>query len=89
MARGLDHSLFPQIGEMLRDFRLRDFEDVLKVADAKGPLREQMNDAKTCRITKALINLNEIHERSLGELKAGVNKYMRFDIYMRKSIVLP
>jgi hypothetical protein len=62
-AGRLDHFPFPQVGKMLGHLCLRQFQNILKVADAERTIREQMNDAKPGCIAEALVNLDEFHER--------------------------
>jgi len=46
------------------NFHLRLAENVLKMADAKRRLCEQLKDAKTRSITEALVNAYEIHSNT-------------------------
>ena len=39
MAGGFDHSVFPKVSELLGDFDLRDFQQLLEVAHAEGAVR--------------------------------------------------
>jgi hypothetical protein len=46
---------------MLRDFDLALFQQRLEVADAKGAMRQEMENPQTRLVAKALINLDQIH----------------------------
>lgn len=48
-----------QVGQVFRCGHLAQTEDVLKVADAEGGLREKMHHAKPGFVAEAVINLDE------------------------------
>ena len=61
MPLGYDHFPLSQIAEVLGDFHLRLTENFLKVADAERALRQQVQDAQTRPVTKALVDLDQVH----------------------------
>ncbi len=67
---------------MLGDLGLRHFQDVLEMAYAKRSFRQQVNNAEPCRITEALINLDEFHDGNLLVDDICVNSYIRVDVYI-------
>src|SRR5690349_15298800 len=46
---------------MLRDVDLRFLEDALKMTDAQGGLGKEMQNAQPRLVTKALVNLHQLH----------------------------
>ena len=53
--------MLAQIGEVLGNFHLRGAEDLLKMADTKGTMRKEMQDAQPRFVTETLVNLNQLH----------------------------
>jgi hypothetical protein len=54
--------MLTKISKMLRNFRLRDLENFLEVTDAKRSMCEQVDDAQSRGIAKALIDPNQFHK---------------------------
>ncbi|OAM90252.1 hypothetical protein AW736_01050 [Termitidicoccus mucosus] len=57
-----DEPPFAKVGEVFRDLYLRLAQHFLKMADAKRPPREQVQDAQTRPVAEALVNLNKVHK---------------------------
>ena len=62
----------PQVGEMLGDGDLGQFQNILKMTDAQGPPGEEMQNTKACFITQAAINLHEFHIRRQEYTSDGI-----------------
>ena len=69
--------MLAEIGEMLGNFRLRDIENVLEMANAKRAACKQMNDPQPRGIAETLVNLNQFHGKKYGIPVIFVNSYMR------------
>jgi RNA polymerase sigma-70 factor (ECF subfamily) len=74
---------------VLGNLGLRKLKDFLKMADAQRPVGQQVNNSKPCRITKALVNLNQIHPSKMSGCEIFVNSYIWFDLYFRRRIFPP
>ena len=61
---------------MLRNFRLREFQDFLKMAHAERPASQETDDTQPRRVAKALIDSNEFHENNMA-----LRLYMSIQIY--------
>ncbi len=58
---GSHHSPAPQVGEVLRNFHLWLTENVLEVTNTERRLRQQVENSQACPVTKALIDLDQVH----------------------------
>ena len=58
VSRAFDEAFLAKIRKMLRNLRLLNSKDFLKMAYAKWPVREHVNDAQPGHVTEALVNLN-------------------------------
>ncbi len=63
LASGLDHAMAFKVAEVLGDFDLGLFKDLLDVANAKGPAEEEVEDAKAGAVAEALVEIDEFHGR--------------------------
>jgi hypothetical protein len=61
VAAGMDEAVLAEVGEVLGDFDLGGAEDVLEMADAKGPVGEEMKDAEAGLVAEAFVDLDEVH----------------------------
>jgi hypothetical protein len=61
VSGAFDKPVLSQVSEVLRNLCLRKFKDLLKMADAQRSMGKQVNDSKPRRITKALINSDQVH----------------------------
>ena len=68
---------------MLGNFRLRDAENFLEMADAKRTTCQQMDDPQSRGITETLVNLNQFHGRNMAFSDIFVNKYIHNSEYIR------
>jgi hypothetical protein len=57
----LNQPMLLEIGQMLGNVDLPLFQHALKVANAEGCLRQQIENAEACLIAEALIDLNKLH----------------------------
>jgi hypothetical protein len=64
VSRAFDEAFLTKIRKMLRNLCLLDSKDFLKMAYAKWPMREHVNDAQPGHVTEALVNLNQFHTRT-------------------------
>ena len=76
MPGAFNHTLFAEVGEMLGDLGLRNAQNFLEMANAKGTLGKQMDDPQPRGIAETLVNLNQFHGR-----KYRGRGYMRQFIY--------
>jgi hypothetical protein len=58
MATGFHHPVFLHSRQMLGNLSLRPTKNFLKVANAEGPLRKKVQNAKARFVTEALVYLN-------------------------------
>jgi hypothetical protein len=66
MSCAFHQATLAEIGEVLGNFRLRDIENFLEMADAKRTTCKQMGDPEPCGVAEASINLNQFHEQKYG-----------------------
>lgn len=69
---GCHHTVAAQISQMTRNLGLRFSDDILQMADAERSPEQQMHDAQTRAVTKALVDPDQVH--------AG--KHIRADEYV-------
>jgi hypothetical protein len=79
MPRRFNQPMLTKVCQMLGNFRLRDLKNFLEVTYAKGSLRKKVDDAKPRRVTKALIDLDQVHNR----LYITLNIYVNTDMFVR------
>lgn len=72
LVRGLDEATTAQVGQVFGNLNLWLFQDFLKMANAKGRLREQVQDAQARLIAQALVDLDQVHDR----LTAGCDRFV-------------
>ena len=56
-----DHVPAAQVGEVFGNFHLRFAQDFLKMANTELRFCEQMKNAQSCAVAKALIDFDQIH----------------------------
>ena len=61
MSCAFDEATLAEIGEVLGNFRLRDIENFLEMADAKRTTCKQMDDPQPRGVAEASVNLNQFH----------------------------
>ena len=76
MSGAFHHALLAEVGEVLGNFRLRDIENFLEMADAKRTTCKQMDDPQPRGIAETLVNLNQFHGRKYGGRDIFVNSYI-------------
>ena len=62
MSGAFHQALLAKVGEVLGNFRLRDIENFLEMADAKRTTCKQMDDPQPRGVAETLVNLNQFHE---------------------------
>ena len=77
MPGAFDHALLAKVGEMLGNFRLRDIENFLEMANAKRAACKQMDDPQPRGIAETLVNLNQFHGQNMAFPVIFVNSYIR------------
>ena len=85
VAGACHHSPFAKIGEVLRNLRLRETENFLKVADAKRPARQQVDNPESRDVTETLVNLHQIHSSKYCYDHIYVNTYISEPIVERRA----
>jgi hypothetical protein len=76
IATGIDDSGRTKDREMSRDVRLRDFEDVLKMADAELALRQEGDDPEPSFVSERLE-----HARHRAQVDREVSRHSNMQIY--------
>ena len=71
---------------MLGDLGLRKAQNFLEMADAKRTLCQQMDDSQPRGIAETLVNLNQLHARSIATVNVFVNLYIRLSVcFLRRA----
>jgi hypothetical protein len=80
MSGAFHQAMLAEIGEVLGNFRLRDIENFLEMADAKRTTCKQMDDPQPRGIAETLVNLNQFHGRKYrgrGYMRQFIYSFMR------------
>ena len=76
MSGAFHQAMLAEIGEVLGNFRLRDIENFLEMADAKRTTCKQMDDPQPRGITETLVNPDQFHEGNMVFFTIFFNSYM-------------
>jgi hypothetical protein len=76
VSGAFDEPVLSQVSEVLRNLCLRKFKDLLKMADAQRSMGKQVNDSKPSRVTKALVNSDQVHIAPESRPNIFVNNYI-------------
>ncbi len=66
MSCAFRQAMLAEIGEVLGNFRLRDIENFLEMADAKRTPCKQMDNPQPRGIAETLVNLNQFHAANMA-----------------------
>ena len=66
MSGAFHQAMLAEIGEVLGNFRLRDIENFLEMADAKRTTCKQMDDPQPRGITETLVNPDQFHAGNMA-----------------------
>ena len=75
-------AMLAEISEVLGNFRLRDIENFLKMADAKRTMCQQVDDPQPRRIAETLVNPNQFHDGNMAFSIIFVNRYIHYCEYI-------
>jgi hypothetical protein len=81
MSCAFHKAMLAKIREVLGNFRLRNIDNFLEMADAKRTMRKQMDDPQPRGIAETLVNLNQFHEAIWRISDIFVNTDIRTDAY--------
>jgi hypothetical protein len=81
MSCAFHQAMLAEIGEVLGNFRLRDIENFLEMADTKRTTRKQMDYPQPRGIAETLVNLNQFHPRNMA-----LSIYVSIHIFIAANI---
>jgi hypothetical protein len=80
VSGAFDEAVLSQVSEVLRNLCLLKSKDFLKMANAQRSMGKQVNDSKPRRITKALVNSDQVHFAGIaGKIYSSTT--IQFDAY--------
>ena len=84
------HQAMPaEISEVLGNFRLRDIENFLEMADAKRTTCQQVDDPQPRGIAETLVDPNQFHVGNMAFSTIFVNRYIHYGAYIRAGADIP